>query len=168
VRPSTDICLRWRFGAAALGDEVSPGRAAHPPLSRRGLRRRDHTLRSGGEAITLPGVHGGLSLATVLRRYGALGIEHILSGPDHLLFLLALVFLVRGWRQLALTITAFTAAHSLSLALSVLDVVRLPPTPVEALIAASIVPVAIEALRPPGAEPTLMGRAPGSPPSASA
>src|SRR5262249_8082895 len=84
----------------------------------------------------------------------------ILSGPDHLLFLLALVLLVRGWRQLALTITAFTVAHSVSLALAVLDVVRLPTAPVEALIAARIVPVAIEGLRPPGTPPTLMGRAP--------
>src|SRR5262245_29039780 len=117
-------------------------------------------LRSGSETITIPGVHGGLPLATVLRRYGALGVEHILSGPDHLLFLLALVLLVRGWRQLALTITAFTAAHSLSLALAVLGLVHLPSAPVETLIAASIVPVAIEALRPPGASPTLMGHAP--------
>jgi len=117
-------------------------------------------LRSGSETMTIPGVHGGLPLATVLRRYGALGVEHILSGPDHLLFLLALVLLVRGWRQLTLTITAFTAAHSLSLALAVLGVVRLPPGPVEALIAASIVPVAIEALRPSGVDPTLIGRAP--------
>jgi len=117
-------------------------------------------LRSGSATITVPGVHGGLPLATVFRHYGALGVEHILSGPDHLLFLLALVLLVRGWRQLALTITAFTAAHSLSLALAVLGLVHLPAAPVEALIAASIVPVALEALRPPGAAPTLMSRAP--------
>jgi hydrogenase/urease accessory protein HupE len=117
-------------------------------------------LRSGSEAITVPGVHGGLPLVTVFRRYGALGVEHILSGPDHLLFLLALVLLVRGWRQLTLTITAFTAAHSVSLALAVLGIVHLPAAPVEALIAASIVPVALEALRPPGSESTLLGRAP--------
>lgn len=117
-------------------------------------------LRSGSEAITVPGVHGGLPLASIFRRYGALGIEHILSGPDHLLFLLALVLLVRGWRQLTLTITAFTAAHSVSLALAVLGIVHLPSGPVEALIAASIVPVALEALRPPGAPPTLISRAP--------
>jgi hypothetical protein len=70
------------------------------------------------------------------------------------------VLLVRGWRQLTLTITAFTAAHSVSLALAVLGIVHLPSAPVEVLIAASIVPVALEALRPPGAPPTLISRAP--------
>ncbi len=117
-------------------------------------------VRGGDETFDVPGVAGGLPVGTVLRRYGALGVEHILGGPDHLLFVLALVLLVPGWRQLALTITAFTVAHSLSLALAVLGVVHLASPPVEALIAASIVPVALEALRPAGAAPTLLGRAP--------
>jgi len=71
------------------------------------------------------------------------------------------VLLVRGWRQLTLTITAFTAAHSVSLAPAVLGSVHLPPDLVEALIAAaSIVPVALEALRPSVAPPALIGRSP--------
>ncbi|WP_105101826.1 HupE/UreJ family protein [Microbulbifer pacificus] len=78
--------------------------------------------------------------------YFVLGLEHILLGADHLLFVLALVVLVSGWRQLVTTITAFTLAHSVTLALAVLGIVSVPQGPVEALIALSIVFVAVEIL----------------------
>lgn len=80
----------------------------------------------------------------VVRTYTVLGIEHILLGFDHLLFVLALVLIVRGTRKLLLTITAFTVAHSISLALATLGVVHVPGPPVEAIIALSIVFVASE------------------------
>src|SRR6187399_1065061 len=80
----------------------------------------------------------------VVRTYTVLGIEHILSGFDHLLFVLALVLLVRGTRRLLVTITAFTAAHSLTLAGATLGWVQVPGPPVEASIALSIVFVASE------------------------
>jgi len=80
----------------------------------------------------------------VVRTYTILGIEHILSGFDHLLFVLALVLLVSGTRRLLLTITAFTAAHSLTLAGATLGWVHVPGPPVEASIALSIVFVASE------------------------
>ena len=80
----------------------------------------------------------------VVRTYTILGIEHILSGFDHLLFVLALVLLVEGTRRLLLTITAFTAAHSLTLAGATLGWVHVPAPPVEALIALSIAFVASE------------------------
>jgi hydrogenase/urease accessory protein HupE len=80
----------------------------------------------------------------VVRTYTVLGIEHILSGFDHLLFVLALVLLVQGTRRLLLTITAFTAAHSLTLAGATLGWVHVPGPPVEASIALSIVFVASE------------------------
>ena len=80
----------------------------------------------------------------VVRTYTILGIEHILSGIDHLLFVLALVLLVQGTRRLLVTITAFTAAHSLTLAGATLGWVNVPGPPVEALIALSIVFVASE------------------------
>ena len=83
----------------------------------------------------------------IISTYTGLGIEHILTGLDHLLFVLALAFLVRGRRQLLVTITAFTIAHSITLALASLDVVRIPGPPVEATIALSIVFVASELLR---------------------
>ncbi|MCK7598442.1 HupE/UreJ family protein [Microbulbifer sp. CAU 1566] len=82
----------------------------------------------------------------VAATYFGLGVEHILLGIDHLLFVLALVVLVSGWRQLVATITAFTLAHSITLALAVLGVVSVPQGPVEAVIALSIVFVAVEIL----------------------
>lgn len=83
----------------------------------------------------------------VIGTYTALGIEHITTGVDHLLFVLALVIIVRGRRQLLITITAFTIAHSITLALATLEIVRIPGPPVEATIALSIVFVASEIMR---------------------
>jgi hydrogenase/urease accessory protein HupE len=80
----------------------------------------------------------------VVRTYTILGIEHILSGIDHLLFVFALVLLVQGTRRLLATITAFTVAHSLTLAGATLGWVQVPGPPVEASIALSIVFVAVE------------------------
>lgn len=79
--------------------------------------------------------------------YLVLGVEHILTGIDHLLFVGSLLFLVGFRRQLVGTITAFTLAHSITLALSALGLLTLRPPPVEATIAMSIVLVASEALR---------------------
>lgn len=79
--------------------------------------------------------------------YLVLGVEHILMGIDHLLFVLALLFLVQGWRRVVLTITAFTLAHSITLAAATLGLVRVPQAPVEAVIALSIMFVAVEILR---------------------
>ena len=75
------------------------------------------------------------------------GVEHILFGFDHLLFVLALLMIVRNRRLLLWTVTAFTLAHSITLVLSTLGIVRLPSTPVEAVIALSIVLLASEILR---------------------
>ncbi len=79
--------------------------------------------------------------------YLILGIEHILLGIDHLLFVLVLVLLVKGWKRLVGTITAFTVAHSITLAAATLGFVQVPGPPVEACIALSIVFVAAEVLR---------------------
>lgn len=76
--------------------------------------------------------------------YMRLGIEHILFGYDHLLFVFALLILVRTWRRVALTVTAFTVAHSITLAAATLGFVDVPGPPVEAAIALSIVLVAVE------------------------
>lgn len=80
----------------------------------------------------------------VVRTYLALGVEHILFGIDHLLFVLTLLFLVGNWRRLIGTVTAFTLAHSLTLAAATLGWIRVPQAPVEAVIALSIVFVAVE------------------------
>jgi len=86
----------------------------------------------------------------VARRYFLLGVEHILTGWDHLAFVFCLCLLARGWRLLGL-VTGFTLGHSLSLALAAFDVVRLPSPPTEACIALSIAFVARETLLPPEA-----------------
>jgi HupE / UreJ protein len=79
--------------------------------------------------------------------YLAHGIEHILFGFDHLLFVLALILIVRNTRTLLLTVTAFTVAHSITLSLATLGVVHVPGPPVEACIALSILLVASEITR---------------------
>jgi hydrogenase/urease accessory protein HupE len=79
-------------------------------------------------------------------RYLWLGIEHILTGTDHLLFLLGLLVVCRRVRSVAIVVTCFTLAHSLTLGLAALELVRWSPRIVEPLIAASIVLVGIENL----------------------
>jgi hydrogenase/urease accessory protein HupE len=81
---------------------------------------------------------------SVVRTYIKLGFEHILAGVDHLLFVLALLLITNGFKKLVKTITAFTIAHSITLSLASLGVVGLPMPPVEAVIALSIVFLAIE------------------------
>lgn len=94
----------------------------------------------------------------VFRSYFALGVEHILEGWDHLLFVIALVLLVRrGW-AVAKAVTAFTVAHSLTLAGVSLGLLGLPGRPVEAVIALSIVLLAVETAR--GEHPGLTRRWP--------
>lgn len=78
------------------------------------------------------------------KTYLVLGIEHILLGIDHLLFVLALLLITNGVSRLVKTITAFTIAHSITLSLSALGFVGLPGPPVEAVIALSIVFLAVE------------------------
>ena len=75
------------------------------------------------------------------------GIEHIAFGFDHLLFVAALMLIVRNWRKLVKAITAFTAAHSITLSCATLGWVALPARPVEAMIAISIVMIAAEVVR---------------------
>ncbi len=92
--------------------------------------------------------------------YLVLGTEHILLGVDHLLFVLALLMVVVGWRKLVGTITAFTVAHSITLALAALGFVHVPGPPVEAIIALSIVFVAAEIVRGRIGHPGLTARLP--------
>jgi hypothetical protein len=95
-------------------------------------------------AATIPLRPSGWATAGL---YLGLGVEHILLGVDHLLFVLALLIVVRGRWLLVKTVTAFTVAHSITLALATLGYVHVPPAPVEASIALSIVFVAVEMVR---------------------
>jgi len=96
----------------------------------------------------------------VLGTYLSLGVHHILLGADHLLFVLALLLVVREWRRLALTVTAFTVGHTLTLAGATLGALSLPGPPVEAAIALSIAFAAAEALRARRGEPSLTAKVP--------
>lgn len=92
--------------------------------------------------------------------YLKLGVEHILLGVDHLLFVLALLIVTRGTWLLIKTVTAFTIAHSITLALATLGYVHVPSAPVEALIALSIAFVAAEIVRQWHGQESLTARAP--------
>jgi hydrogenase/urease accessory protein HupE len=109
---------------------------------------RVYTLTAAQPSVELYGsADDRRGTAEIARAYVVLGVEHILSGIDHLLFVVGLLFLVGFRRRLVGTITAFTLAHSLTLACSALGWMTLRPAPVEAMIAMSIVLVACEALR---------------------
>ncbi|TKZ19364.1 HupE/UreJ family protein [Shimia litoralis] len=95
------------------------------------------------------------SWGQVFASYLGLGFEHILGGTDHLLFVFALLLLVPTTTRLIGAITAFTVAHSITLALASLGYLSVPPPPVEAVIALSIVLLAVEILRHQEGKPTL-------------
>ena len=96
----------------------------------------------------------------VVRTYFVFGVEHILGGIDHLLFVLALLLLVKGVRRIIATVTAFTLAHSITLAGATLGWVHMPGPPIEATIALSIAFVAAEILHSRQGKPGLTERYP--------
>jgi hydrogenase/urease accessory protein HupE len=133
---STDVLVRVESLAGAIQTErLSPTRTAFVVQATPGA----------GEVA-----------ATYLR----LGVEHILFGLDHLLFVLALVILVRAWRRVAVTVTAFTIAHSITLAAATLGFVNVAGPPVEAAIALSIMLVAVEILNAQAGKPSFTARLP--------
>ncbi len=106
-------------------------------------RRFSQLLSAGDNAFTVPERQ---SWASVLISYVGLGAKHLASGWDHLLFLLALVLLVRTAKTLLWTITAFTIGHSITLSLATLDLIRWTQTLSEAAIALSVYLLAVELL----------------------
>jgi hydrogenase/urease accessory protein HupE len=113
-----------------------------------GGESRVYTLTASQPTVQLYGAADDRrGIGEIASAYVVLGIEHILTGVDHLLFVLGLLFLVGLRRRLVATITAFTLAHSLTLACSAFGWITLRSPPVEAAIAMSIVLVASEALR---------------------
>ena len=116
-----------------------------------------HRLTPSNPSFTVPTQPSRLEVA---RTYFMLGVEHILSGIDHLAFVLALLILVKGMRRLIITVTAFTIAHSLTLAGATLGFVHMPGPPIEAAIALSIVFVASEIIHSRQGKPGLTERYP--------
>ncbi|WP_269585073.1 HupE/UreJ family protein [Roseibium sp. Sym1] len=135
-RTSTDVLVRY---------ELTPGEG------------QVHRLTASEPGFSIPGQAG---IREIFTSYTGLGITHILEGLDHLLFVFALLLLVRGRARLFWAITAFTAAHSLTLAAATLGILTLPSPPVEAVIALSIVFLAYELTLPPGRRDRVTENAP--------
>jgi len=110
------------------------------------VERRDGSSQTERLSIDHPRftVSAAAGSGEIAGSYLVLGVQHILGGIDHLLFVLALLLVVRGGRRIIATVTAFTVAHSLTLAAATLGLVHVPGPPVEAIIALSIVFVAAE------------------------
>jgi hydrogenase/urease accessory protein HupE len=96
----------------------------------------------------------------VARTYFGIGLEHIVFGYDHLLFVVSLVLLLTGFRTIAIAVTAFTIAHSITLIGTTLGFIGLPQRPVEAIIALSIVFLAVEIVKKRDGAPRLSERVP--------
>ena len=135
-RTSTDVLVRFDFA-----DGISEARRLTP----------------GDPSFIVPTQP---SRFEVVRTYFLLGVEHILLGIDHLLFVLALMLLVKGMGRIIVTVTAFTLAHSLTLAGATLGFVQMPGPPIEAAIALSIVFVASEIIHSRRGNPGLTERYP--------
>jgi hydrogenase/urease accessory protein HupE len=114
-------------------------------------RTADGVLTAAAPRFVVPAAPSRLA---VLGSYLRLGLVHIATGPDHLLFVFGLVLLAATWRQVLTTVTAFTVGHSVTLALATLGVVVLPSGPVELAIALSVLVVAIEVARGASAGPS--------------
>ena len=115
------------------------------------------TIRPSSATAVIPEKETWVNTAST---YLKLGVEHILLGPDHLLFVLALLLIVSGTKRLIGTITAFTLAHSITLSLAALGFMGLPGPPVEATIALSIMFLAYELIRYQQGEQTFTSQKP--------
>jgi hydrogenase/urease accessory protein HupE len=114
-------------------------------------------LTPGAPRATIPAGQSAWAVATT---YLKLGVEHILLGIDHLLFVLALILIARNTRELIKAVTAFTVAHSITLAAAALGFVHMPTRPMEAAIALSIAFVALEIIRAQDGASGIAARAP--------
>ncbi len=166
ARPSAPVILRGRLGPRAGSfTVVAPDAFPETLLTIEDWRgaRVVEALRPGGRSHPFL-LHEGAARGEVLvaipfwlvttAQFGALGFEHILPlGLDHILFVLGLFLLAQRWRPLVAQVTAFTAAHSVTLALAAFDLVSVPAIIVEPLIAATIALVALDNLRSPALQP---------------
>ena len=162
---SDRVVLRWTVDCGAAGLEGAAIGVADLGAARiNALVTVERLSGDGVEAVlgprnpsvTVPARPGRFE---VVRGFVTLGFEHILTGPDHLLFVLGLLLLVSTSRLLVQTITAFTLGHSLTLSAAALHVASVPSRPVEVLIAASVLTLAVELARH-GDRPTLLRRFP--------
>jgi hydrogenase/urease accessory protein HupE len=163
-QPQDELRPVWPAGCRADGDQLNCAQGLTGTVAVEGVgasysaamlrvtwldgQTRVYTITEGQPSVRLYGAADDRRGAGEIGwAYGVLGVEHILGGLDHLLFVVCLLFLVGFNRRLVWTVTAFTAAHSLTLILSALGWLTLRAPPVEAAIAMSIVLMAAEALR---------------------
>jgi hypothetical protein len=166
--PPERAVIEWRVACAADGDlaivselfrEVAPSHLHFAKL--RGARVTERVLTTSAPRWKLPRAEGTLAPAvgSGIAAYVALGVEHIATGYDHLVFLLGLLLLAAGAREVITVVTGFTAAHSITLALAALGRVRPEADAVEALIGLSIALVAAENAWLLGGRPRTLPRA---------
>lgn len=159
------VVARWELDCGARGlvgrtlriDDLGPAKI--DTLVRIELadgRRLQRVLRRSEPEMVVP---ERTTRATVFVDYLKIGFEHILGGADHLLFVFGLFLLCAGFAPLAKTVTAFTVGHSLTLSLAALGYAKLPSGPIEVLIAASVLALAVDLARD-EAKPTFMRRFP--------
>jgi len=144
---------RWRCPDGLAGSAIviaypaaNPGLATIARLQFAGTDEQTLLLQPQQVRVAIP---AGAESHGVFLDFLKLGVEHIWLGFDHLLFVAGLLFIAGTPRRVLATITGFTAAHSVTLALSALDVVRLPTSAVEGVIALSIVFLAVEIVKGP-------------------
>jgi len=158
-----DRRYRVRCPEPLVGDVGIRGIGPDLSMSLRIVRQGGETELAilDGSAPILTLEDGARLGGSVFAAYAAIGVEHILSGIDHLLFVLGLLLLLRGrTRALVLTITSFTVGHSVTLALATLGYLPVSGAAAEAIIALSILLLAVELCRP-AEPPTLTRRYPG-------
>jgi hydrogenase/urease accessory protein HupE len=119
-------------------------------------RQLQRVLRRSEPSMVVP---ERTTRATVFVDYVKIGFDHILTGADHLLFVFGLFLLCTGFAPLAKTVTAFTVGHSVTLSLAALGYARFPSGPIEVLIAASVLALAVDLARD-ATRPTWMRRYP--------
>lgn len=141
---------------AQLGEKYSAAVLQIIPLEG---ERKSYTFTAAQPVVTLT-ASGNLPLAQIVASYVPLGFEHIMLGIDHLLFVLGLMLLVVSPWMLVKTITAFTVAHSITLAAATFGWVGVPEAAVNALIALSIVVVAVEVIKLRQGKPCWSARVP--------
>ncbi len=163
---ATSVTLVWRAacgGEGLVGAKIGvdglaeSGGNALLRIALRDGRRLQAVLHGGAPEFTVP---ERPSAWGVFRDYLRLGVEHIATGFDHLLFVFGLLLLAAGPRPLVATVTAFTAGHSVTLSLAALGAVRFPPGPIELAIAATILALAVELARGPDPPPSALRRRP--------
>ena len=148
VRRITYHCLRHLSGETLTIAYPGPNPSVSSVVHYRTLNRERHITILGPQetAWIAPNAETATGVAS---QYTLLGIQHIWAGVDHLLFLMCLLWIAGTGRRILITITGFTLAHSVTLVISALDVMRLPVPPVEATIALSIVLLATEIVKGP-------------------